>query len=588
MQENVPSDKLAGELEKQHKEGLSYFRRMGFIDKWPLYERFKAGDQWPAPTQRTKGLPRPVFNVIDMVESHKVASVMSEQINMVFSADEIDETNQTDVDVGDLFSRYSATTWERIKQDELNEEALDIGANTGTTVWHYYWDDDVIGGKKILFNGEMEGEVLDPINVFFGNPQQRKVQKQPYIIISSREMVKSVKKYARDQGLSWEMVNEIKPDKDTQDQGYDMARVEIDGTGKVTVLTRYWKGNDGKIYFAKVASGITIKKPTNTGLSLYPLVVMQWKRRRKSIHGVGDTDGLVPNQKAINTLIAMQILSVQLTGWPKLIHKSNAIDQSKVTNSPGEMIEDKSPPGTGDGIKYLNPPSMPTTASNLVDAILGYTRQMTGANDAATGTAPSSQLNATAIMLLQKAAAIPIESIKRRFYRAVEDIGRIWEEFWKIKYNLPRQVMLKDDDGNEYSEIFHGSQHADTPLNLKIDVGPSSMYSESLLLSSLQGALDKGYITYDQFLRYAPKNVVPFRDRLLKEIDQKKGIVSVIEQMIAQMSPQDQEMFAQLQPDQQLQLVQAMMLQQAPPQAQGVLDTVEAVQEPNMMPAIGM
>lgn len=563
MQETVAVDRLAGENEKQYKDGLSYMRRMGFLDKWPEYERFKAGDQWPAVTQRTKGLPRPVFNVIDMVESHKVASVMSEQINMIFSADEMDEDNPMDVDVGDLFTRFSATTWERIKQDELNEEALDIAANTGTTIWHYYWDNNVKGGVKYPYIGEMEGEVLDPINVFFGNPQQRDVQKQPYILISSREMVENVKKYARANGASNEMIAMIKPDKDTQDEGYDMAKVEVTGSAKVTVLTKYWKGSDGKVYFAKTASGITIKKPTNTGLSLYPLVVMQWKRRKKSIHGVGDTEGLIPNQKAINTLIAMQILSVQLTGWPKMVYKSNAINPSIVTNAPGEMIEDKLPIGQGDGVKYLNPPSMPNTAANLVEAILGYTRQMTGANEAATGSAPSAQLNATAIMLLQKAAAIPIESIKRRFYRAVEDIGRVWEDFWKVKYNIPRMVVLKDDDGEEYGEIFQGSQHADTPLNLKIDVGPSSTYSESLMLTSLQDALNSGHMTYEQFLRYAPKNVVPFRDRLLKEMDEKKGIIGMIEQFVQSMQPQEQEMFAQMQPEQQMALMNQVLF---PPQ----------------------
>jgi len=570
MQDKVEIDTLAGRIEKQYKEGLSYKRRMGFLDKWPEYERFKAGDQWPPATQRTKSLPRPVFNIIDMVESHKVASVMSEQINMIYSAEEIDEDNPMDVDIGDLFTRYSSATWERIKQDELNEEALDVGANTGTAIWHYYWDNNVKGGQKIPYVGEMEGEILDPINVFFGNPQQRNTQKQPYIIISSREMVRNVKDSAEANGVSKEMVEQIKPDKETQDQGYDMARVELNDTSKVTVLTKYWKEN-GKVMFTKVASSVVIKKPTDTELTLYPIVVMQWKRRRKSIFGIGDTEGLIPNQKAINTLIAMQILSVQLTGWPKMVYKSNAIDPSKVTNTPGEMIEDKLAPGQGDGVRYLNPSSMPATAANLVEAILGYTRQMTGANEAATGTAPSAQLNATAIMLLQKAAAIPIESIKRRFYRAVEDIGRIWEDFWKVKYNLPRQIILKDDEGEEYSQMFQGSAYKDTPLNLKIDVGPSSTYSESLMLSSLQAMFDKKEINLEQFLRYAPKNVVPYRDRLLKELDEKKGVVGMMEQFVQSMSPEEQQMFSQMQPDQQLMILQQNLFPQpalpAAPQA---------------------
>lgn len=565
MQETIAADKLAGEVEKQYKEGIAYMRRVGYLKEWPQYERFKASEQWPPPNDKNRHLPRPVFNIIEMIEDHKVAHVMSEQINMMFSAQEMDE-EQEDDETGDLFSRYSVTTWERIKQDEMNDEALGIAANTGTGIWHYFWDNEKIGGQKNLWIGDMEGEVLDPINVFFGNPQQRNVQKQPYIIVSTREMVKNVKDYARANGLSKEMVSMIKPDKETEDQGYDMAKVEVNDDGKVTVLTRYWKGRDNKtgektVYFCKTASGVSIKKATNTQLTLYPLAVMQWKLRKKSIHGVGDTKGLIPNQLAINLLIAMEIMAAQNTGWPKLRYKKDAIDPSKITNTPGEMIEDRSPPGEV-GVSFMAPGTFNGQVSALVEAIVSYTRQMTGANEAATGNAPSADLNATAIMLLQKAAAIPIESIKRRFYRAIEDIGRIWEDFWKVKYNLPRQIIIKNDDGEPYPVNFDGSNYKDVPLNLKIDVGPSSTYSESLVLSSLNDFLASGHITFEQFLKYAPKNVVPYRDRLQKELDEKKGIVGTIEQFISSMQPEEKAMFDQMPPQQQLQLISQVIMQQ--------------------------
>lgn len=564
-------DKNVGEVERQYKSGISYLRRMGYLNKWPEYERFRAGDQWPAATRRTAHMPRPVFNIIKMVESHKVANVMSEQINMVFSAEEIDDAVPLveDMDVGQLFSRYSTVTWERIKQDELNEEGLEVGANTGTTILHYYWDGDAKGGSKLPWIGEMYGEVLDPINVFFGNPQQRNVQKQPWIIISSRESVRSVQDYAKANGMSDAIAKQIKPDDETNDEGYDMAKVEMsDAGGKVTVLTKYWK-QDGTVWFTRTCAGMTIKQPVTTDLTLYPLAVMQWERRRKSIHGIGETEGLLLNQKSINLLIGMEILSVQLTGWPKLVYKSGAIDVDKVTNQPGEMIEDHSPPGSRPGVEYMTPAAMPQTASALVESILGYTRQMTGADEAATGTAPSAQLNATAIMLLQKAAAIPIESIKRRFYRMIEDVGRIWEDFWKVKFNLPRQVTLKNDDNEEFGLEFKGADFANQRLNLKIDVGPSSTYSESLMVQSLSDALKGGHITYMQYLKYVPKTIAPFRDRLLKELEEQKGVVGMIDQFVQGMQPQEREQFQTLPPMQQMDVIlQVIGPQIAPQQAQ--------------------
>lgn len=522
----------AGQVWKEYQDGLAYKKRMGFLSKWPEYERFKAGDQWPAPTDRTRNLPRPVFNVIELVEAHKVSSVMNEQIKMVYSSLDDDQTVE---EAADIFTRYSDTAWEQVKQNELNEEALEDGSNRGTCIWHYYWDPSIEGGNKMKYQGEMCGEVIDPINIFPGNPQQRKVQKQPYIIVSSRDLVENVKKEAKMNGISDEMIRQITPDKETRDQAYDMAQVELTDSDKTTVLTKYFR-KDGYIWFTRIASGLVIKKETNTMMRLYPIAAMQWKRRKKSFFGVGDTEGLIPNQRTINFLMAMQVLSVQLTGWPKLIYKNGAIDPRKITNTPGEMIEDHSQT-PGFSVDYLKPSSMNGVAQMLVDKFLDYTKELSGAHDAATGQAPSAQLNATAIMLLQKASGVPIESIMRRFHQAMEDVGRIWEEFWKVKYNMARMVKLKDDDGKEYAQPFRGSDFADVQMNLKIDIGPSSTYSESLMMSSLEQFLAADRITFQQFLKYAPRNVVPFKDRLMKEIEEQEE-QGAIGEILSRLPPQ--------------------------------------------------
>lgn len=560
-------DDAASKVKKQYDDGLQYLKQKGYTKEWPENERFKAGDQWPAPTEKTKHLPRPVFNLIDMVENHKIASVMNENVKMVYSTIEDDESlNST----ADLFTRYSETVWENLKQDQLNEEALESAANTGLGIWHYFWNPSITGGNALTFQGDIEGEILDPINVFFGNPQQRRVQKQPYIIISSRDLVANVKQEALANGADPILVNEIRGDKETQDQGYDGAKIEVNDSDKVTVLTRYMK-KQGQIFFTKVASGVTIKPETPTGRKLYPIAVMPWKRRKKSIHGLSETTALKPNQKSLNFLMAMQILSVQLTGWPKLIYKPGMVDQTRITNTPGEMIADNSPPGHK-GVEYLMPGAISNMGQMLTEKIIDYTREFTGANDAATGQSPSSDLNASAIMLLQKAAGIPIESIKRRFYQAMEDIGRIWEDFFKTNYNTTRMVQIKDDNGAEQTTPFLGTEHADINMSLKIDIGPSSSYSETLMMSSLDKFLDKQLISFPQYLKYVPKNVVPFKDRLLKEIEaqqqQQMMQQQSVEQMLHSLPPEIQQQVMNAPPEQQQQMISQLMSQQQPPQGQ--------------------
>lgn len=491
---------------------------------------------------------------------------MNENIKMVFSANDAEE-DSLEYEAADLFTRYADTTWEIIKQDQLNEEALDAGATTGAAILHYYWDTSKQGGNRLKYVGEIAGEVIDPVNFFPGNPQNHNVQEQPYLIITHRDLVDNVRKQAKDNGANKEAIALIKPDSETTDQAYDMAQKEL-SDNKVTVLTKYWKEN-GTVYHMKVASGVIVKPKTKMRINLYPLAVMQWERRKRSIFGTSDVEGLIPNQKAVNFLMAMQLLSVQLTGWPKLI-VDKAMVKQQITNTPGEVVNVSSINGpVSNAVQYMVPGHVSNNAPNLVDAFLSYTKEAAGANENALGEQNTAQLNATAIMLLQKAAGVPLESIKRRFYQLMEDVGRIWEEFWKVYYNTDRLVSVENDEGEAETTIFNGEKYQDVDMNLKIDIGPSSSYSESLMMTSLDKLFDMGHIQLEDYLQFAPKNVIPFKDRLLKKIQERHDQMmleqeQMFEQALSQLPPEEQAAFMNAPPQVQEQ-IKAQMTQQ--PQA---------------------
>lgn len=572
-------NELASQIEKEYKQGLNYQKQMGFSSKWPEYERFKAGDQWPQATEKTKNLPRPTFNLIRFILNHKTSSVQNENIKMMFAPEEVPEqaegTQTTDgqqissdlqlaQEGSDKFTKFSDSAWENIKQDELNEDFLEDAGTSGTGILHYFWDDSVTGGITLKYKGEMTGETLDSINVFFGNPQQRNVQKQPYIIITSRDMVENVRSEAKANNIPVEDRAMIQPDKNTTDEGYDSAQKELDDSQKVTVITKYWK-EQGRIYFCKVSSSVVIKPKTDTGFELYPIVIMSWEKRKKSIFGVSEVEGLIPNQKAINFIIAMMLLSVQDNAWPKILAKQGALQQ-QITNTPGEVITDYTSPGTGKGIEYLQPGNISQFAPLVVDKIMDLTRTLTGASEVSTGDPFTKDLNAAAIIALQNAAKVPIDQIKKRFYRAMEDVGRVWEQFFKVKYNTLRNVTVKDQDGNEIPMQFNGSQYAEVPMRLKIDIGASSSYSESLMMSSLDKFLDKQYITFPDYLEFVPQNVVPFKDRLKKIIDERQQEQALIQQ---NQSPDINAIMSQLTPEEQAIMQQHPEILQQVMQGQG-------------------
>lgn len=530
---------------------------MGFVSAWPEYEKFKIGDQWPAKTEKTKDLPRPVFNMIDFVINHKKTSVLNQNIKMQFSPEELPtEETQNDssmllaIEGSKKYSQVAEADWENIKQDELNEEAIDDAVTNGTCIWHYFWNDEKTGGIVTKYKGCLDGEIIDPINTVCGNPQCRDAQKQPWWIISSRELVSKVKEMAKNNKLQDWQIALITGDKDTKNEVYDAAQHEVTDEDMVTVYTMYYK-EAGKIFYTKSTKTVMFMQPkplgsemNPNGFTLYPIEVMAWKKRKKSIYGVSEVEGLIPNQKAINFNIAMMLLSVQKTAWPKIIQKYNMIRQ-RLTDAPGEVITDYSQDG-GDGIKYMQPPTFPAMGVNIVDKVTELTRSFNGVSEVATGEPFSSDLNASAIIALQNQAKVPIESIQKRFYRSQKNIGKIWEQFYKNYYDIDRSMVVKDDNGEDTTISFNGAQYKDIPFRLKVDVGPSSMYSESLSMATLDKMHDSGEIDTDMYIELAPQNVMPFKEKLKKMLDDKKqqeqtNLGTDVMSVLSQMTPEERE-----------------------------------------------
>lgn len=517
---------------KDYQDALNYQKSMGFTDRFPEFEKFKQGDQWPQATARTKSLPRPVFNIVKLFISNKKSNVLNQKIKMIFTPAEVQDGEDMSYMAAQDYTDYADNLWYELDQEGLNDSMVEDAATMGTGILHYYWDTSVSGGQYIKYNGALRGETLDPLNVFFGNPQETNVQKQPWIIISSRDMVKNVRALAEKEGLSKEEIELINPDNENIDEAYDTAKLELKEGTKITVLTRYFKEN-GQVYFSKSVRGVDIIKKRRLGvkiqddetgevqidraLSLYPVAVFNWGLRKKCIFGSGEAESLIPNQKAINFNIGMMLLSVQDNAWPKILAKPGALKQS-ITNKPGEILTDYYT--SGDGIKYMQPPNFNYMAVNIVDKIMELSRLTSGVTEITTGEQLGANMAASAIIALQNQAKVPIDNIQQRFYRCQKEVGKIWEQFFKVFYIMPRNMSVLDD-GQIMTREFNGGKYADVEFKMKIDVGAASIFSESLSMTVLDKIYDKGDITFDEYLAVIPETVLPSKEQLRKLVSKR-------------------------------------------------------------------
>lgn len=501
-----------------YQEGIAYHNKMGFTTKFPTFVRFKEGNQWPQPTERTKNLPRPVLNIIEMIVRNKRSSVLDQPVSIVYrqgGATNNEIADQMQQDAAENMTEYARKVWDRADMDKLCTEAVDDAATNGTGIWHFYWDNNIKGGQNTPFVGELRGESVDALNFFVANPQVRDVQKQDYIIIAQRMKVSAARTMAKKKGLSNEKVDLILPDEFDESETYRAARIELDGkeNEKVTVLTKYYRKN-GEVVYDKATRSVDIctavpltPADTTVKIKLYPVAAMNWKLRKACFYGIGEVEGLIPNQKLINFMQGMQGFAVQQMGFPKIIVAPGALKQP-LTNEPGEIITDY----TKGGISYLSPPPFSSAAAQLCNDMIDLTRVVTGTTEVATGESMGANMAASAIIALQNQAQTPVNEIQRHFWRAVKEIGRIWLEFFKTYCSDEREIVVEMGDEMQ-GRTFVGSSYANYDFDLQVDVGASSEYSAVLAQATLDKMLDRGDITIDQYIELSDPNVAPFKEK---------------------------------------------------------------------------
>lgn len=549
---------------KSYQSGIDFKNKIGLypdVDKhWRMYNK----DMWSG--VQAGNLPTPVLPLIPRIVDHKVNTVMGDDIKINYSIDGIDDTDGGSEELRELakmLSAYAMTLWEGLNEDTKNEQALLDAALTGDGIEYFSWDPNYNAGNGV--KGQISSEIVDNVNYFPSNPNSTDVQSQTKIQIAFRRMVDDLKKEAKANGIPKDEIDKICSDEETDYQAGDMSRIELDKSNKAICLLTMWK-KDGKVYFNKKTRYASITNgDIDSGLTLYPVAVMNWAIQKNCCHGVSEVKGLIPNQIAINKLVAMIIMAVMHVSIPKMVY-----DATRVT-PPSNLIGGQIGVQGGDiksVVGYISPGQLSQDIYKVVEMLITQTKEMVGATDAATG--ELNMDNTSALLVLQKASAIPLKAISRRFWRFVEDKARIWMDFFIHKYNVDR-TLTYNDQGVKRTFDFNGENYKDLQWHVKVDVGASTHWNEITSMQTLDNLLMNQHVTFAQYLERLPNGVIPMKDKLLQEIASqdidKEVMIKLLADYVEGLPPEMQMQIQQMKPEEQEQAVKEMVMQQ-PPQPQ--------------------
>ena len=484
---------------------------------------FFIGNQWLnlPDTPAMRSLPKPTFNILKRVASLFIASLTGSAIRI--RAEPLDFSG--DADAAAFAEAEIANLLEKFHFDYRVRDALFDGAQTGDYCAHFWFNPEARpyrgNGAFRAHKGEIRMELVDGINVMFGNPNDRTVERQPWILLVGRDSAENLRREAR--RYHADPLELVQPDAETWDFAGVGGKTELSGDsdGKALYVLLYEKSvnkrGETTVHVTKATRDAVIYENIDTGLSAYPIAWGNWEKQRNQYHGRALVTGLIPNQIFVNTLFATAMRHIQLMAFPRAVYNADVV--SAWTNEVGQAIAVRGlQPGQSvqSVAGSISAPEMSAQIFTLIDKAMDYTKECLGVSDVQLGNA--SPENTSALALLQTNAEIPLENIRAGLYEWAEDIGRILLDMMGTCYGR-RPVVLRRGGGTAV-EDFDFSVFKNLWLNLRIDAGDTARFSDAAVKDTLDELRRDGFLTAIQYLERVPDRLFPRKAELLDELRQ--------------------------------------------------------------------
>ena len=474
------------EIWELYEKGKNYMRQLKVFSDTDLNYRMYGGNQWEG--AKIEGIEQAQYNFIETIVNYKVSTINQNLWAMNFSSENFDRAfRKTAEETCDLLNRKARKVWEKDQMDSKIRVASDDSAINDEGIIYVDYDEEEQSPKNELINKN---------DIQYGNEQSSDIQSQPYIVISQRKSVIEVENMARAEGLSEEDLRYIIGDTDTAEQPGEDAKIEKDNM--VTVVIKMWK-EKGTVWFAKSTKYLDIVKPSDTGLTLYPVAHFPWKEKKGSARGEGEVRQLIPNQLELNKTLARMLLSIKQCAYSQKVANMEKIANPSALGQVGGIIKTR---GNVEDVSkiftYIQPASMSTDVSKLINDLISITRELKNASEIATGGINPEDASGKAILAVQQASQQPLVKQLTGLKKFIEDLARIWLDMWTV-YTPDGMVLEEEIKDEKTGETY--IQTVDVPASVlqnlkgtvKIDVTPKGAFDKYAQELSLENLLKAGY-----------------------------------------------------------------------------------------------
>ena len=192
------------------------------------------------------------------------------------------------------------------------------------------------------------------------------------------------------------------------------------------------------------------------------------------------------------------LLSVKQCAYAQKVANTEKIANPQALGQVGGIIKTR---GNVEDVSriftYVQPASMSTDVSKLIEDLIGITRDLKNASEIATGGVNPEQASGKAILAVQQASDQPLIKQLTGLKTFIEDVARIWLDMWTVY--TPEGMVLEQEvtdsvTGEEYI------QTVDVPATVlenlkgtvKVDVTPKGAFDRYATELTLENLLQAG------------------------------------------------------------------------------------------------
>ena len=529
-----------------YEKGANYNRLMNMYSDTDKNFRFYNGDQWQG--LKSGGIAPVSFNVIKPIVKHQVGTINQNLWSINYSSDNFDNELMTKLGsaICSLLNKRASRVFEKDNMDyKLRKVSKQAAINDEGLIYVDYDEE----------TNDPINEIVNKVDVCYGNENSSDIQSQPYIIIKTRKPVSYVQELAKIKGVDEFSINNIRGDNDTTEESGEHSKYEVDDM--CTVLTKMYK-KDGTVHFSKSTKYVDIQEEKDTGLKLYPLVHMVWEEVEGYSRGIGIVKYLIPNQIEINKTLMRRTLTVKQTAYPQKAVLIDKVQNPSAVNEVGATIK-----FTGmeiDDVRkafnYTTPAQMSSDANNLQQELIQTTRDLNNSSELATGNVNPEDASGRAILAVQQASNMPLGEQTLALKTMIEDLARIYLDMWKTYAEDGLKVI---DDSNPEEITVNQITVAmleQLQATVRVDITPKSPYDKFAVEQSIENLFMQNKISFDEYVKLLPEDSVMPKQKLEIIIKDRQDAQQEIAQMQSQADSimnqtnqvmQDQEEIANIQ-----------------------------------------